>query len=130
MPYEKLTEGYTYNTSEEYYKDNGHYGLDAWTWDAAEWDSLLIDGKLFKKVVNKYESIVDINILKDYVEKYNSIFKGTATAMPEITGYIYIENSDIIDEGYIRNTLQSNNYYPNLNFFFKNVKPGYSGTFV
>lgn len=69
-------------------------------------------------------------MLKDYVEKYSSIFKGTATAMPEITGYIYIENSDIIDEGYIRNTLQSNNYYPNLNFFFKNVKPGYSGTFV
>ena len=130
MPYEKLTEGYTYNASEEYYKDNGHYGLDAWTWDAAEWDSLLIDGKLFKKVINKYESIVDINMLKDYVEKYSSIFKGTATAMPEITGYIYIENSDIIDEGYIRNTLQSNNYYPNLNFFFKNVKPGYSGTFV
>lgn len=50
--------------------------------------------------------------------------------MPEITGYIYIENNDIIDEGYIRNTLQSNDYYPNLNFFFTNVKQGYSGIFV
>ncbi|MGN1342630.1 MAG: hypothetical protein ACI4VL_05340 [Bacilli bacterium] len=52
----------------------------------------------------------------------------TNATRPTISGIIYINNDTEVEESDIRDNLQE--HYPNLTFFFKNVKKAYSAKFV
>ena len=59
----------------------------------------------------------------------NKNFTNVASAnRPTISGIIYINNDIEVEESDIRENLQER--YPNLTFFFKNVKKAYSAKFV
>lgn len=59
----------------------------------------------------------------------NAHYVSTSGAnVPNISGFIYVNNTNPIDELYIKNTLVKN--YPQLTFFFANVTPCYSAKFV
>ena len=73
---------------------------------------------------------IDDNAITMLTNLYrNSNFKDSSeTTNPQISGVIYINNNTSIEESKISTELQK--WYPNLTFFFKNVTPAYSATFV
>ena len=139
-PYTKLLEGDLYDASKTYYIDNGHYGFAEYTnvgnsYSEKQFNIDILSGKLYCD--NRENSEFDddvlfidkntIDMLKNLYE--NSNFSGADTTHPEITGIIYIHNiGGQIEETEVSNTLQK--YYPNLTFFFADVDPAYSATFV
>jgi hypothetical protein len=63
-PYEQLTEGYQYNTSEatagKYFKANDHYQLIAYTYTSdVAWDLDILNGEIYK-IKDDYADTVDI----------------------------------------------------------------------
>ena len=63
-------------------------------------------------------------MLKDFVSnnKVTFVDVDNENNIPNISGIIYIENDEPVDEAYIRNEIQPK--FPNLTFFFKNVTKG------
>lgn len=126
----------------QYFKDNGHFQLEPISSsDVNKITSLDIKNNLiyyFDSEVNGYEEIHSkltnyTDILKkiydeSQINNKNNTFKGINQSYPNITGIVYIENEDIIDEHIIQNELQL--IYPNLTIFVKNVKKEYSVKFV
>lgn len=129
MPYEQIVEGYERKADDQYFIDNGHYGLDSWTYTTeVEWNNLILNGKLFRYVAHDDSTLLtDVSLFETLINN-PSTFTGTTGAKPEITGYVYIDNDTTLDEGYIRNTLQAT--FPNLYFFCKNVTKGYAANFI
>lgn len=75
-------------------------------------------------------TIADLNMLIDLAE--DAKYKGTDSGkpnMPIITGDIYIDNDELINESYIKNTI-IDQYYPDLHIFVKNVRKAYSAKFI
>lgn len=132
-PYTQLVEGDIYNPDERdlYYKDNGHYGLTHYEYDRDTFNGDVLTGALYK--LNSSISQEDINQITD-VSMLEELIRNThyvstsGTNVPNISGVIYVNNSDAVDELYIKNTLVKN--YPQLTFFFANVTPCYSAKFV
>lgn len=132
-PYIKLEEGYEYQPSEHqtYYKDNFHYGLEQYQWESLDaWKKDILNGLVYKKVSEPKVDITDVNLLVGLKEEQNFSNTNTVgdTSIPEIAGTIFINNTEAIDEGYIKNTLQA--WYPNLEFFATNVTKGKSARFI
>lgn len=126
----------------QYFKDNGHFQLDAI--DSNEVNNItsldIKNGLIYylDKSVSGYEEIHNkltnyTDLLKkiydeSQVYSKNNIFKGINQSNPNITGIVYIENDEAIDEHIIQNELQS--IYPNLTIFVKNVNKEYSIKFI
>ena len=135
-PYIQLTEGSVYDEEKTYYIDNGHYGFNEWTKVASKFEELVTNGKLYIYEENdSFEVIGDnfIPMLMDMADAKNINFADAISnsTVPSISGIVYIDNSDATDyyeESVIRETYQK--AYPNLKFFFKNVKKAYSATFL
>lgn len=120
----------------EYYKDNGHFQLEKINAeDVSKITSSEIKNNLiyyYDNNVNGYNDIhskvTDYTLLCNLYNKAPVYFKGINQAYPNITGIIYIENTQEIEEHVIQEELQS--IYPNLTIFVKNVKKEYSAKFV
>ena len=132
-PYTQLMEGDVYNINDSnlYYKDDGHYGLVAYTYDRDTFNADVLSGEIYKlnpdiasATINQ---ISDVEMLEQFIT--NSKYQSTGgSSVPNISGFIYVNNSVAIDELYIKNTLVKN--YPQLTFFFANVDKCYSAKFV
>lgn len=130
------------DTSRKYFKDNGHFQLNAIPQDRVNTITKLDikNGLIYylDETVNGYEEIhnklINYNdLLKkiyDESQVYNkdNTFKGINQNNPNITGIVYIENNEAIDEHIIQDELQS--IYPNLTIFVKNVNKEYSVKFI
>ena len=120
----------------EYYKDNGHFQLEKIN---AEDVSKITPSEIKNNLIYYYDNsvngyddihnkIIDYTLLRSLYDKAPVYFKGINQAYPNITGIIYIENTQEIEEHVIQEELQS--IYPNLTIFVKNVKKEYSAKFV
>lgn len=124
------------DTSGNYYYDNGHYGLVVYTEadytaDKSSWKRYLNNNQLYEYDESKKldsVNITNIDLFKNLID--NSIFVSSVedSTVPNISGYVYIDNETAVDEGTIYNKLSVN--YPNLHLFFKNVNKGYVAKFV
>ena len=135
-PYKKLTSGAMKVAGHTYYTDDGHYGFTEYTNSDAYWEIDLINGEVYDYIPELEEDshkITDIQMLKDFIE-YNQFKNTTSTgnSTPVITGTIYVDNDEPVDEDYIRNTLLTDANFPGekLDIRFKNVTPGYTATFL
>ena len=150
-PYTKLEKGYEYNADDasKYYIDNEHYQLESLlTYNnnqyadtdftggpgLAAWNELIRQGMLYIRDTSisnaRIATISDLQMLADLA--LDNKYKGTDSAkanMPIITGDIYIDNEELINESYIKNTI-IDQYYPDLHIFVKNVRKAYSAKFI
>lgn len=142
-PYIKISDPeYAFSATGVYYKDNGHYGLEPYTADnykASEWIQLINNGMMYEyspSSVNGIErdsdqniiNITNINLFDDLINNVHYVGTAENSTIPNITGYVYINNDTTVDEGEIQKTLTSK--FPGLTFFFKKVTKGYSARFV
>lgn len=146
-PYVKITDpDLGFSNSANYFKDDGHFGLTAFTQDNynevgfSGWSQLIKNGMIYEytptavKGITLDESkgvtnITNTALLEELVSNihYNSTAE-TDNEVPNITGYVYINNETAIDEGRIQDTLASK--FPGLTFFFNKVDKGYAARFV
>ena len=145
-PYDQLDKGYEYKEEElsRYYIDNEHYQLvplSTWkdennmTFSYSEnlWNELVKNGMIYKKdlaLADEIDTITNLEILKKLAldAKYTSTAQ-TNNEIPIISGNIYVNNSEAIDESWIKNTLITQ-YYPDLKIFVNEVNKAYSAKFV
>ena len=131
-PYELLTEGDIYdNTTYDYYIDNNHYGVAGYAYNENTFELDILNGKLYRKAKNAVmDTIKDIEIFKYFLLRTSKIASATSSSqsVPNISGIIYIDNEEEVDEVYIKNSLVAN--FPSLTFIFKKVKPAYSAKFL
>ena len=128
-PYKQLTEGAEYNEADAnnglYWVDNGHYSFDAFTasdYTDMKWRLALKNGELYR-----LDTSIDASVIKntDLLSnlKNNSKFYSTAAEdneVPIVTGIIYVDNDEAVNEKTIENELGSS--YPGLKLFFKNIE--------
>lgn len=139
-PYTQLTEGSIYNSSNSYYKDNGHYGFESYEYTSDEqFNADVLSGNLY--IDEGYGGRTDEGQFSDTIthlddsayevltsiQQKKNFTNGYAQSKPEITGIIYFDNDTVITEEDIE-TLQKS--YPNVTFFFKTVGKAYSARFV
>lgn len=132
-PYVQLMDGDVYNIEESnlYYRDNGHYGLAPYTYNRDTFKAEVLSGQIYKlnpdissETINQ---ITDVEMLQNFITNEHYVSTGGGN-VPNISGFIYVNNSTPIDELYIKNQLVAK--YPQLNFFFANVNQCYSAKFV
>jgi hypothetical protein len=133
-PYKQLVEGDSYDisNSDAYYIDNGHYGFDKYTYNAATFQTQVLNGELYKLDSSIPEEdinqIADVEMLRTFID--NGLYTGTAegSTIPNLTGIIYVNNDTALGELFIKDTLVK--AFPSLTFFFKNVNKAYSAKFI
>ena len=130
-----------YNPSEAnlYFIDDGHFGVKQYTYTSATDFKLAIMNRQLYKFTGEFTTgsngrfenypITNTALLEHLID--NNKFISTAASnneIPNITGYIFIDNADAVNEEDIQMNLKAK--YPNLHFFFRNVTKGYSAKFV
>lgn len=131
-PYVQMTVDDQRDPAVTYYIDNGHYGLEEYTYSTIDaWNVKVENGEIYYKDTSipedKINQITDIIMLKEFIGDSKWI-KNSSKNIPEITGIIYVNNTDVIKESELRNTLQV--AYPDLKIFCANVEQGYTARFV
>lgn len=135
-PYVQLLEGDVYVESDRdlYFVDNGHMGFEPYTYDEFKFETDVLNGILYKydaSLEDNATAITDVAMFADMANS-SSIWKGIAdnTSCPNITGIVYINNSEenTVDEYTFRTGLAKK--FPNLTFFFKNVTKAYTAKFI
>ena len=121
-PYQLVEEDEVYSgNSNEYKVINNHYGLVDFTYNEGNWAYQVTNKEIYKiRDINNetINQISDIDMLNEFISNNN--YQGlTNNSNPYISGIIYVNNSEAIDEYYIRNTLQT--AYPDVTFLFNNV---------
>ncbi len=124
----------TFSASASYFRDDGHFGLVAFTAEnykdhPGDWKQYINNGQMYEydKTI-KTVDITDTKLLEHLIDNNNFIGISSGTKVPTITGYIYINNTEAVEESAIQDLLVKN--YPNLTFFFKTVTKGYAARFV
>ena len=107
-----------------YYVDNGHYGLEPYTYtDFDTWTIKVENGEIYRKdetiPEDKINQITDLAMFKEFISDKKWI-KNSSKNIPDISGIIYINNTEAIKESELRNTIQV--AYPNLTIFCANVE--------
>lgn len=146
-PYVKVTDSdLGFSNTAKYFKDDGHFGLVAFTRDNynevgfSGWSQLIKNEMIYEYTptaingitldeANGVTNITDTALLEELVS--NVHYLSTAESnneVPNITGYVYINNETAIDEGTIQTKLASK--FPGLTFFFNKVDKGYAARFV
>lgn len=131
-PYIQMTVDDERNPSTTYYVDNGHYGLEPYTYTNFDaWTIKVENGEIYRKdetiPEDKINQITDLAMFKEFISDKKWI-KNSSKNIPDISGIIYINNTETIKESELRNTIQV--AYPNLTIFCANVEQGYTARFV
>lgn len=131
-PYVQMTVDDMRDPSITYYIDNGHYGLEPYTYtDFDTWTIKVENGEIYRKdetiPEDKINQITDLAMFKEFISDKKWI-KNSSKNIPDISGIIYINNTEVIKESELRNTIQV--AYPNLTIFCANVEQGYTARFV
>lgn len=148
-------EAYDETKPDIYYIDNDRYGLELYSdHTASRWDYYTKNGKAYIYNVDYLNAnsnvITDLSLLDVYIESYiaakeyfdspegaNSLalnyFKNTSVdslvpTLPDLTGIMYVNNTEAIDEAEITNKYLA--YFPKLQIFCKNIKNAYGANFV
>ena len=121
----------SYDPKAKYFIDNGHFGLEPYTdYTSVTWTQYINNGMMyeFDETIEKLE-ITDASLFNELItnKKFFST-SDTNNEVPNITGFVFIDNTEEVDEGEIQEQLVAK--FPGLTFFFKNVKKGYSARFV
>ena len=131
-PYVQLVEGDTYVSADsgKYYMDDGHYGFVPYSYNRNTFEAQVLSGEIYKLDTDISDAVInqiaDVDMFAQMIT--NSHYTAGVSQVPNITGIIYVKNTNPIDELYIKNTLVKN--YPQLKFFFANVTKCYSAKFV
>ena len=131
-PYVQMTVDDERNPSTTYYVDNGHYGLEPYTYTNFDaWTIKVENGEIYRKdetiPEDKINQITDLAMFKEFISDKKWV-KNSSKNIPDISGIIYINNTETIKESELRNTIQV--AYPNLTIFCANVEQGYTARFV
>lgn len=124
----------SFNNSSKYFRDNGHFGLVEFTADdykqsPSSWKQYINNAQMYEfDSTMETVDITSADLLQKLISNTNFIGATSGTKVPNITGYIYINNETAVEESAIQNELVAN--YPNLTFFFKNVTKGFAARFV
>lgn len=124
----------TFNSSSRYFRDDGHFGLVEFTEEnyknsPSDWKQYINNSQMYEYDASM--EIVDItsaDLLQKLISNANFIGASAGTTVPNITGYIYINNNVAVEESAIQDELVAK--YPNLTFFFKTVTKGFAARFV
>lgn len=136
-PYIIVDEEEEYDSTAQYFTDDFHYGFTPYVYSNAEnWTLALKNKEIYKLdttvAAAQADTITDVQMFRDFITQI--IFKNTTstgTSTPNITGEIYINNADPINESDIRNILMNDiTGFPKLNFHFARVNRGYHAKFV
>lgn len=136
-PYRQLDMEAEYDSNITYYTDDNHYGFKTYTYTTpAAWQLALSNKEIYSYDNSRAADsmkIKDIQMLLDFINRAQ--FKNTVStgaSVPVITGTIYVNNTEPVDENVIRNTLLLNTAFPaeKLNIHFAKVKKGYSARFL
>ena len=137
-PYVKITDAeQVYDANAKYFIDNGHFGLTPYEYNFSTWKQYINNGIMYEYdeslyLKNKDGSNFDITAPDLFAQLIsNPKFVSTADTnneIPNITGVVYIKNTEEIDEGLIQTNLATK--FPGLTFLFEKVKKGYSARFV
>lgn len=133
-PYVQLIEGDKYDKTKTYKKDNGHYGLVDYQYDVTTFDYDVANGEIYyldtSYTEDQINSITNIDMLNDFIDKALLIGVGENSTVPELTGIMYVKNTEAtaVDELTIKNKIVKN--FPKLNIFFEHVIPATSGKFI
>ena len=134
-PYVQLLEGDVFVQADYdaglYFIDDGHMGFKSYTYDEHKFKTDVLNGliyKLDKTRETAASAITSVAMFQQMADSSN--WKGVADGAytPNITGVVYINNSDPVDEYTFRNGLAKK--FPNLTFFFKNVTKAYTAKFI
>lgn len=136
-PYKLLDVEAVYDSNITYYTDDFHYGFKAYNYSTeAQWKIDLLNKEVYyydEDWAADATKITSIDMLLDFINRPQ--FKNTTDigeSVPVLTGSIYVNNSEPIDEDTIRNILLAPNAFAaqSLNIHFANVKKGYSARFI
>ena len=132
-PYIKVTEDEEYDSTIQYFEDNGHYGLSSYTYHVDTWQIKVANGEIYRldPTISSADinQIADVDMLRVFADSSSALFRADENhIIPNITGIIYVNNSVQVDEFDIRNNLQ--NKFPQLTFFFANVKTAPTAKFL
>jgi hypothetical protein len=131
-PYVQLLEGDVYDGKSQYFIDDGHYGFTPYTYNAATFNTQVLNGEIYRLDSTipqaTYNQISDVEMFKEFMT--NGLYVGTNenSTCPNITGVIYVNNDEPINELWVRNNLVKN--FPNLTFFFNSVERVNSARFI
>ena len=134
-PYVQLLEGDVFNQTDYdnglYFVDDGHMGFKAYTYDEHKFETDVLNGLIYKLDKSREEAAAAIDSTAMFQKMadssyWNGVADGAYT--PNITGVVYINNTDPVDEYEFRNGLAKK--FPNLTFFFKNVTKAYTAKFI
>lgn len=126
-PYRLVTDLTTVkDVSGKYYYDNGHYGLTQIIESLSDsmWNYYLNNNLLYEydeSLKLEGTEITDVSLLTNLLE-------ATQFKSPVISGYMYINNTESVDEGDIYSTITTK--FPNLHLFFNKVTEGYTARFI
>ena len=107
-PYVQLVEGDTYVSadSEKYYMDDGHYGFVPYSYNRNTFDAQVLSGEIYKLDTDISDAVInqiaDVDMFAQMIT--NSHYTAGVSQVPNITGIIYVKNTNPIDELYIKNT--------------------------
>ena len=133
-PYIQVSADEDWDAQATYYEDNGHYGLAAYTYNVDTWNVKVPNGEIYR--LDTEAVAADINQIDDSALVMLNAFAADSqlfrtddnNIVPNITGFIYINNATAVNEVTIRNELQPK--FPNLTFFFANVNEAYTAKFL
>lgn len=132
-PYIQLIKDDKYDPDRVYKKDNGHYGLEDYQYDISQFDLEVANGEIYV-LDEAYDSandntITDISLLLDFINKPLLVGPSENSKVPDLSGTIYINNTEAIDElEELKNQVTKN--FPKLNIFCANVTKATSGKFI
>ena len=141
-PYTIVGKEDEYVESNSYYYDDGHYGLKEYEYDIDTWATKVVNQELYvlnTKITNdQINLITNVDMLKTFADETSAKFRESeGHNIPKITGIIYINNpastltgdtANDYDEFTVRETLQK--AYPDVTFFFANIKKAYTAKFL
>jgi len=136
-PFVQVVDGDIYDKNIKYYQDNGHYGLNEYSYvNDTQFKAAIVRGELYYKDETLAQKAKDINLTS--YNKIKNLINDTAhftsfdndKVHAELSGIIYIDNTDEdkVDEYELSNVITQ--AYPQLKVFMSNVKEAYSAQFV
>ena len=131
-PYVQLMKGDHYDESKVYKRDNGHYGFTDYQYNITTFDLDVANGEIYVLDENYDPAndnvIVDLSMLEAFINEALLTGVGESSNTPELSGIMYVNNTEPVQELYIKNTIIAN--FPKLNIFFANVEKAISGKFI
>lgn len=134
-PYVQLLEGDVFVQADYdkglYFVDDGHMGFKAYVYDEHKFETDVLNGLIYKLDKSREAAAAAIDSIAMFQQMANSSYwNGVADGAynPNITGIVYINNTDPVDEYGFRTGLAKK--FPGLTFFFKNVTKAYTAKFI